>query len=90
VMWVSARPLGLDFVLVLMGGGDDGVAPRMHHLGFTVESRAHVDRIAQEARKLGILKQGPADLGDPVGYFVILSDPDGNGIEFSVDQDIAF
>jgi lactoylglutathione lyase len=90
VVWVSAKPLGLDFVLVLMAGGDGGPAPRMDHLGFTVQSRSHVDRIAQAARELGLLQVGPADLGPPVGYFVVVSDPDGNGVEFSVGQQIVF
>lgn len=90
VVWVSARPLGLDFVLVLMGGGADDPAPRMDHLGFTVESRSCVDGIAEEARKLGLLEVGPADLGPPVGYFVVVRDPDGNGVEFSVDQQVVF
>jgi lactoylglutathione lyase len=90
VVWVSARPLGVDFVLVLMGGGKDRPAPRMDHLGFTVETREQVDRIAEQARKLGILQDGPADLGPPVGYFVVVRDPDGNGVEFSVGQEIRF
>jgi catechol 2,3-dioxygenase-like lactoylglutathione lyase family enzyme len=90
VLWVSARPLGLNFVLVLMSGGAGHKAPRMDHLGFTVESREQVDHIAEQARKLGILQDGPADLGRPVGYFVVVRDPDGNGVEFSVDQEIRF
>ncbi|MCB9896202.1 MAG: VOC family protein [Planctomycetes bacterium] len=90
VYWVSARPLGIDFVLVLLGGGKDGDAPRMDHLGFTVESREYVDRIAAKARELGILQYAPTDSGPPVGYWTMIRDPDGNWVEFSVDQDIAF
>ncbi len=90
VIWVSARPLGIDFVLVLMGGGDGSPAPRMDHLGFIVSTREHVDRVADAARALGILADGPVERGPPVGYYVIVLDPDGNGVEFSFDQDIAF
>lgn len=90
VIWVSAKPLGLDFVLVLMGGGGDGKAPRMDHLGFTVDSRARVDALAQAAQQAGVLEEGPHDLGPPVGYFVIIRDPDGNGVEFSHGQEIRF
>lgn len=90
VYWVSARPLGLDFVLVLLGGGEEGSAPRMDHLGFTVESREAVDRVAAKARELGILQYEPQDSGPPVGYWTIIRDPDGNWVEFSHDQDIRF
>ncbi|MCA8915536.1 MAG: VOC family protein [Planctomycetes bacterium] len=90
VYWVSARPLGLDFVLVLLSGGKFGDAPRMDHLGFTVASRADVDRIAAIGRELGILQYEPTDSGPPVGYWTMIRDPDGNWVEFSVDQDIAF
>ncbi|MBZ0137591.1 MAG: VOC family protein [Planctomycetes bacterium] len=90
VYWVSARPLGLDFVLVLLGGGESGPAPRMDHLGFTVESREHVDRVAAKARELGILQYEPQDSGPPVGYWTIIRDPDGNWVEFSCGQDIRF
>lgn len=90
VVWVSAKPLGLEFVLVLMAGGGEGAAPRMDHLGFTVGGRKNVDRIAKAAGSMGLLEVGPADLGPPVGYFVVVRDPDGNGVEFSVGQDIRF
>lgn len=90
VYWVSARPLGVDFVLVLMSGAMEGPSRRMDHLGFTVESRGSVDRIAAKAREMGILETGPHDLGPPVGYFCIIRDPDGNGVEFSHGQDILF
>ncbi len=90
VIWVSARPLGVDFVLVLLGGAGEGPAQRMDHLGFVVETREQVDRIAEAAKDLGILADGPHDSGPPVGYYVIVHDPDGNGVEFSVDQDIVF
>lgn len=90
VYWVSARSLGIDFVLVLMGGGKEGPNLRLDHLGLTVESRDSVDRIAEKARQLGILHEGPHDLGPPVGYFCVIRDPDGNGVEFSHDQDIVF
>lgn len=90
VYWVSARPLGVDFVLVLLSGGEDGPAPRLDHLGFTVETRAQVDRIAARARELGILHMEPQDSGPPVGYWTIIRDPDGNHVEFSHGQDIRF
>lgn len=90
VYWVSARPLGLDFVLVLLNGGEDGPAPRMDHLGFTVQSREEVDNVADKARELGILQFEPQDSGPPVGFWTIIRDPDGNWVEFSVEQDIRF
>ena len=90
VYWVSARPLGLDFVLVLLSGGEEGPNRRMDHLGFTVESRAAVDHVATNARELGILEYEPQDSGPPVGYWTIIRDPDGNWVEFSFGQDIQF
>ena len=100
VYWVSARPLGVDFVLVLMKGSDpasgqpetgsDPLRGNMDHLGFTVDSREAVDRVAAKARELGILQYEPQDSGPPVGYWTIIRDPDGNWVEFSFDQDIRF
>ena len=83
VYWISARPLGIDFVLVLLSGGERGEAPRQDHLGFTVATRDAVDAVAAVAREQGILRYEPVDSGPPVGYWTMIEDPDGNLVEFS-------
>ncbi|WP_055478518.1 VOC family protein [Sphaerimonospora mesophila] len=56
------------------------------HLGISVDSRDDVDRIADMAREDGILLLGPLYRNEVVGYICFVRDPDGNNIEFSVEQ----
>lgn len=44
--------------------------------------------MAERGRQSGILVEPPTDLGAPVGYFTILSDPDGHLVEFTHGQPI--
>ena len=60
------------------------------HLGFELESRAEVDRVAELARDRNLLKFGPEDAGPIVGYIVLVRDPSGNTCEFSHGQSNAF
>ena len=60
--------------------------PPCDHLGFAVESRAAVDRIAELAREDGVLKLAPLDAGDVAGYLTMVRDPSGNTCEFSYGQ----
>lgn len=94
--WLSDRPEGreTEFVLVLIEGDppmiedahpQQPIAP-VSHLGFSVESREEVDRIAERARAAGILRFGPTYLDDVVGYICIIADPDGHQLEFSYGQ----
>lgn len=73
------------FVLVLMEGE---VTDRLDHFGFQCDSRAEVDSIAQVARQRNILVYAPVDSGGSVGYWTIISDPDGHKIEFTYGQPI--
>jgi lactoylglutathione lyase len=85
-VWMGPPPAkGKDpaFVLVMMQGE---VKDRIDHLGFQVESRAEVDARAAEGRRRGNLVMGPKDSGGSVGYWVILRDPDGHGVEFTHGQ----
>src|SRR5438876_2872544 len=54
------------FVLVIV---QDEVKARLDHFGFQCDSRAEVDRIAEQARQQNILVQEPLDAGGVVGYF---------------------
>lgn len=85
-VWLGYQPEeGEDpgFVLVLMQGE---VTDRLDHFGFQCDSRAEVDRIAEDASGRGILASAPTDSGGSVGYWTIIRDPDGHMVEFTFGQ----
>ena len=73
------------FLLVL---GQGEVTARIDHLGFQCDLREQIDEIAQKGRELGILVEPPTDYGGVVGYFTMISDPDGHVVEFTYGQPI--
>jgi lactoylglutathione lyase len=62
--------------------------PGIMHLGLECTTKAQVDKIANDAKKAGILISGPVDSGPDLGYQTYISDPDGNNIEFSFGQKV--
>ena len=90
VVWLGERDHDVDFVIVLFQVTD--LPPpgptTLRHLGFAVGSRAEVDQAAERGRADGVLVVEPVYAGPIVGYFCILSDPDGNQVEFSFGQPI--
>lgn len=87
VVWLSDRTR--PFVIVLME--KTRVQPLLSpvaHLGVGCRSREDVDRLADEARREGVLHSGPEDWGEPVGYWAFLRDPDGHTLELSFGQEI--
>lgn len=87
------------FVLVLLEGGARPGAPAgsegqfgfltsISHLGFSVDSREEVDRLAALAADEGILVLGPVHRSAVTGYIALLTDPDGNNVEISHGQDL--
>jgi catechol 2,3-dioxygenase-like lactoylglutathione lyase family enzyme len=98
VAWISdgTRP----FVLVLIeSAGAEGEPrkqpravskqmPHFAHLGVACASRQEVDAGCERAEAAGILAMKPRDLGPPVGYFGMISDPDGNHLELSYGQEV--
>ena len=85
------------FVIVLIHGslpkqitGDIkesyGFLTSISHLGLSCDSREDVDRIAAMATEDGCLLLGPMYRNVVVGYICIVQDPDGNNLEFSVEQ----
>jgi lactoylglutathione lyase len=85
-VWVGPEPgPGEDpaFVLVILTGE---VTNRVDHLGFQVDSRDEVDRLAAEAERRGLLVHPPTDTGGAVGYWTMMRDPDGHGVEFTYGQ----
>ncbi len=93
-------PNGARFVIVLIEGSlpRDVVGDEMKeeytfltsisHLGISMDSRADIDRIAAIAKAEGTLVLGPMYRNPVVGYICLVRDPDGNNIEFSVEQDL--
>ena len=91
VAWISREPADPTFVLVLIQGPGrqpDGV-PAVDHLGFECATREEVDAAAAKAQARGIpVPHPPIELPPPVGYITIITDPDGNRVEFSYGQPI--
>ena len=88
VVWLAEPGREQEFIFVLFSGGPDRVAAEndFSHLGFAVESRDAVDRLADRARVDGCLEWEPRQEPYPVGYYCGLKDPDGNFVEFSYGQ----
>jgi len=89
VVWLAERKDDPAFVFVLIPmphNKDERSA--VHHFGFTLDSRAEVDAMAERGRAAGVLREPARDAGPVVGYFCILEDPDGNWVEFSFGQPI--
>jgi catechol 2,3-dioxygenase-like lactoylglutathione lyase family enzyme len=90
VVWLGERGRERELVIVLIGAPHaDAVEPApVAHLGYAVESRDEVDRLAEQARSESILVEPPRDAGPIVGYYCIVRDPDGNLVEFSFGQSL--
>jgi catechol 2,3-dioxygenase-like lactoylglutathione lyase family enzyme len=58
------------------------------HLGVGCASRDEIDQLCQIARTEGCLRLGPKDSGPPLGYWCLLSDPDGHTLELSHGQEV--
>ena len=88
VKWVRIASQKDGFMLVLLETlGDLSVEPgNMDHLGFFVEDREGVDRIAAKAQAQGILLEGPVYAGPVIGYYCMIQDPDGYILEFSCEH----
>ena len=70
-----------------------GKAPRavlapFAHLGIELPTKADVDAIAERGRQAGCLGMPPTMMPAPIGYICMLTDPDGNMVEFSWDQGV--
>ncbi|WP_204045406.1 VOC family protein [Acrocarpospora phusangensis] len=93
-VWLSNDGQVVDpFVLVLVtfhadrGKRQPQLAP-FAHIGIEVPGREDVDRVAAKARDAGCLRMEPADIPFPVGYVCMITDPDGNNLEFSHGQQV--
>ncbi len=88
VIWMAEIGREHEFVIVLLGGGSRHplADTDFSHLGFAVESREDVDRIALAAKQEGVLVWPPVQEPYPVGYYCGLRDPNGSYVEFSYGQ----
>ena len=88
IVWMAEPGKEHEFIFVIMPGGNDRqlAADDYSHFGFAVESRAAVERIAEQAAQAGCLIWAPRDEPYPVGYYCGLRDPAGNYVEFSYGQ----
>jgi len=90
VAWLAEVEHDPQFVIVLMGMPADAQQPvrPVDHLGFSVASRAEVDRLGAQGDRDGVLVLAPVEYGPVVGYICEVADPDGNVCEFSHGQPI--
>lgn len=87
-IWLGPEPVSGElpsFLLVVTRGEPASI---VDHLGFQCESREQVDEIAKKATEKGILVYPPTDSGGSVGYWTMISDPDGHRVEFTYGQPI--
>jgi len=63
-----------------------GFLRSISHLGISLTTRDEVDHIAAMAKEEGCLLLGPMYRNEVVGYICVITDPDGNNGEFSVEQ----
>jgi catechol 2,3-dioxygenase-like lactoylglutathione lyase family enzyme len=62
----------------------------LQHLGVACARRDEVDTHCAAARADGFAVSGPHDAGPPVGYWAIITDPDGHNLELSHGQSVEF
>ncbi|HEY3366745.1 MAG TPA: VOC family protein [Symbiobacteriaceae bacterium] len=72
-----------EFVVVLCRGE---VREPLDHFGFQCDHREEVTEIAERAKALGVLVEGPTDEGGSVGYFAVVREPSGHLVEFTYSQ----
>lgn len=90
VAWLAdgTRPFAL--VLVASTALVDTPLGPFGHIGVASPRPEDVYDRAAEAERRGILRSAPREDGPPVGLWTYLADPDGNTLELSFGQHIAF
>lgn len=88
VVWMGEEGREHELIFVMISGGPkrEVLDRDFAHLGFALESREAIDRIASRGRAGGCLAWEPVREPYPVGYYCGLRDPDGQVIEFSYGQ----
>jgi catechol 2,3-dioxygenase-like lactoylglutathione lyase family enzyme len=80
----GTRPFAL--ALIKTGRPVDVPVTFPAHLGVGCPSKDDVNRLAGEAKVDGSLFKEPVDAGFPLGYWALLTDPDGHHLELSYGQ----
>ena len=70
------------------GDAPQAVLAPFAHLGIEMPARDDVDSIARRADEAGCLHMAPTQMPPPIGYICMVTDPDGNLVEFSWDQGV--
>ena len=70
------------------GGTPRAVLAPFAHIGIEMPHREDVDAMAEKGEAAGCLEMVPTIMPPPIGYLTMLSDPDGNLVEFSWDQGV--
>ena len=86
IAWVS--DLTRPFVVVLLETQVTDHLGGWAHLGIGVASREEVDHRLVTASEAGFEVVGPCDDGPPVGYWGIITDPDGHNVEIAYGQEV--
>jgi lactoylglutathione lyase len=93
-VWLSnPGQVETPFVLVLVSFNKDkgnklGLLFPFAHIGIELPNREDVDAMAERGREAGCLHWEARQMPPPVGYICALTDPDGNVVEFSHDQNV--
>jgi catechol 2,3-dioxygenase-like lactoylglutathione lyase family enzyme len=87
VAWLSDKTRAFVVVLLEVEQVEQRPSP-FAHLGVGCESRQAVDSLCELARIDGCLSKEPLDSGYPVGYWALISDPDGHTLEVSYGQQV--
>lgn len=86
VIWLGEN---LKFVIVAFEGDKKPLqssAKPLSHLGFSLNLKEEVDKIAEIAKQENLLTYGPVFIDETVGYICEVLDPDRNSVEFSFGQ----
>ena len=84
IAWISDRTR--PFAVVLVEGDEVRPLGPLAHLGHACRDHADFERLIEEARAAGVLREGPHVGDGPAGTWAFLDDPDGNTFELSVGQ----
>ncbi|MDJ0788144.1 MAG: VOC family protein [Myxococcota bacterium] len=87
VAWISDGTRPFVVVLIEVEQVSSPLVP-IAHLGVGCESRELVDERAKHAHEEGHAVWGPTDSPYPVGYWVLIADPDGHTLELSHGQEV--
>jgi catechol 2,3-dioxygenase-like lactoylglutathione lyase family enzyme len=88
VVWLGDGHHAFVLVLLPTTGPVTPLLGPLNHVGVACASRADVDRRVATARGLGARIDGPHDSPPPVGYWAVIDDPSGHGLELSYGQDV--